>query len=200
MPLILEGIVTTQNSEGVLNIAPMGPLVDEDLTSFTFRPFESSQTYQNLKRSRQGVFHVIDDVYLIAQGAIDRWLESPETFSAETISGRVLSSACRWYEFEIVELRDESPRSTMTARVLHQGKRHDFWGFNRAKHAVLEAAILATRVHLLDPQELQSEFERLQLIVAKTAGPREAAAFALLLSYVTERLSAPTAIDTMAKR
>jgi hypothetical protein len=195
MSLILEGIVTTQSPGGELNIAPMGPLVDEELTSFMFRPFQSSRTYQNLKQSRTGVFHVVDDVYLIAQGAIDRWTESPETFPAEKIAGRVLSSACRWYEFEIVELQDESPRTTMTAKVVHQGKLHDFWGLNRAKHAVLEAAILATRVHLLDPHELRLEFDRLQVIVGKTGGPREIAAFELLSSYVTERLSQPSAVD-----
>ena len=195
MPLILEGIVTTLSPGGELNIAPMGPLVDEELTSFTFRPFQSSQTYQNLKHSRSGVFHVVDDVSLIAQGAVDRWTETPATFPAEKIAGRVLSSACRWYEFEIVDLHDEAPRTTMTARVVHQGKLHDFWGLNRGKHAVLEAAILATRVHLLDPQELRQEFERLNVIVSKTAGPREIAAFELLSSYVTERLSQPSAID-----
>ena len=51
MPLILEGIVTTRNADGSINVSPMGPLVDRGLTSFRFRPFQTSHTYQNLKRA-----------------------------------------------------------------------------------------------------------------------------------------------------
>lgn len=200
MPLILEGIVTTQDSSGELNIAPMGPLVDEKLTSFTFRPFQSSRTYQNLNQTRVGVFHVVDDVFLIAQGAINRWSEMPETFPAEKIPGRVLSSACRWLEFEIVDIKDDEPRTTMAARVIHQGWLRDYWGLNRAKHAVLEAAILATRVHLIDVEELRRQYEHLGVIVQKTAGPREHAAFALLKAYIAERLEQPSEADTGLER
>jgi hypothetical protein len=58
------------------------------------------------------------------------------------------------------------------------------FGFNRAKHAVLEAAILATRTHLIPPAEIEKEFERLRVIVNKTAGPQETEAFALLEAHV----------------
>jgi hypothetical protein len=60
-------------------------------------------------------------------------------------------------------------------------------GFNRAKHAVLEAAILATRTHLLPKDQIRDEFSRLQVIVDKTAGPREQEAMALLTQYVDSR-------------
>ncbi len=196
MPLILEGIVTSLNLGGELNIAPMGPVVDENLTSFTFRPFQRSQTYRNLKQSPFGVFHVVDDVYLLAQAAIDRWREVPATQPANVVAGNVLTSACRWYEFEVVEFDDQTPRSNIVVRIVHVGRIRDFWGLNRAKHAVLEAAILATRIHLLTRQELDHEFERLQIIVAKTAGPREILAFELLQSYVSETLSEPTFAPT----
>jgi hypothetical protein len=60
-------------------------------------------------------------------------------------------------------------------------------GFNRAKHAVLEAAILATRTHLLPADQIRDEYARLQIIVDKTAGPREREAMALLTAYVRSR-------------
>jgi len=68
--------------------------------------------------------------------------------------------------------------------VVHQGFRREFLGFNRARHAVLEAAILATRTHLLPAGQIRDEFARLQVIVDKTAGPREREAMALLTEYV----------------
>ena len=68
--MILEGIVTTISPEGELNIAPMGPVVDEAMSRLVLRPFRTSHTYRNLKHLGEGVFHVTDDVLMLAQGAI----------------------------------------------------------------------------------------------------------------------------------
>ena len=66
----------------------------------------------------------------------------------------------------------------------------EFIGFNRARHAVLEAAIYATRLHLLPRDTIQQEFDRLQIIVDKTAGDIEHEAMTLLTEFVR---SAPIA-------
>jgi beta-RFAP synthase len=182
--MILEGIVTTLDRNNGLNVAPMGPIVDAAFTSLLLRPFRTSRTYQNLKERPCGVFHVVDDVLLLARAAIGELRELPETFPAERVTGRVLSAACRWFEFEIDACDDAQERTEMRARVVHAGRLRDFFGFNRAKHAVLEAAILATRVHLIAPEKVHEEFERLQVIVQKTAGPGEREAFELLEQYV----------------
>ena len=185
-PMILEGIVTTLDSAGEINVAPMGPIVDDALETLTLRPFQSSQTYRNLKQRPYGVFHVIDDVLLLAQAAIGKWDAKPATSPAEKIEGAVLTSACRWYEFEVAALDDRDDRTTIQARVVHRGWLRDFFGFNRAKHAVVEAAILATRLHLLGREEILKQFEPLRVIVGKTAGPQESAAFELLAHYVAQ--------------
>jgi hypothetical protein len=182
--MILEGIVTSLSANDELNVAPMGPIVDETFATLVLRPFRTSQTYQNLNVRPYGVFHVVDDVLLLARAAIGDLPETPATFSAERIAGRVLSAACRWYEFEIAECDESHERTQMRARVVHGGRLRDFFGFNRAKHAVLEGAILATRLHLISPAELRGEFERLRIIVEKTAGPQEREAFALLERHI----------------
>jgi hypothetical protein len=191
MPLILEGIVTTLNPDGTLNVAPMGPIVDESMQTLLLRPFTTSHTYSNLVRSPCGVFHVVDDVLLLARAAIDRWDVAPETFDAEQIQGRVLAAACRWYEFEIDRATAVEGRAELRARVVHVGRLRDVFGFNRAKHAVLEAAILATRVHILPGEELQRQMQELRTRVTKTAGAREAEAFELLACYIDERTALP---------
>ena len=182
--MILEGIVTSLSDRDEVNVAPMGPIVDEALATLVLRPFRTSQTYQNLKQRPYGVFHVVDDVLLLARAALGKLPCAPATFPAERVTGRVLSEACRWYEFEISSCDDSRERTEMTAQVVHSGRLRDFLGFNRAKHAVLEAAILATRLHLLAPADVHAEFERLRVIVDKTAGPREREAFKLLEDYV----------------
>lgn len=191
--MILEGIVTSQDAAGRVNVAPMGPIVDESLETLLLRPFQTSTTYQNLKRHGFGVFHVVDDVLLLARAAIARLDDAHETFEALTVPGRVLKSACRWYEFEVVALDDSEERTRIDTRVVHAGRLRDTFGFNRAKHAVLEAAILATRVHILPADQIRSQFDALRSPVEKTAGPSEAAAFKLLDDYITERLQDSTA-------
>ena len=187
--MILEGIVTTVNDDQTVNVAPMGPIVDETMTGLWLRPFKTSQTYQNLKRSPEGILHVVDDVLLLARAAIGRLESTPPTQPAVTVNGRILKSACRWYEFQIEEFDDQNDRTNLRARVVHTGRLRDFFGFNRAKHAVVEAAILATRVHLLPKEQIVNEFADLKIPVEKTAGPQELAAFELLENYVTEHFA-----------
>lgn len=184
--MILEGLVTTLDAAGALNVAPMGPIVADDWSSLRLRPFTTSQTYRNLSVRPCGVFHVVDDVLLLAQAAIGRLPVPPETIPAEKIDGRVVASACRWYEFEVVGIDASRDRAEIEARVVHAGRLRDFYGFNRAKHAVLEAAILATRVHILPRPEIEAELARLRSPVEKTAGPREREAFAMLCAYISE--------------
>ena len=184
--MIVEGVVTTLNREGELNIAPMGPIVDETMTTLALRPFQTSTTYQNLKVRPCGVFHIVDDVLLIAQAALHKMDQVPATFAAERIEGRVLSDCCRWYEFEVTSLDDSSERTNITARVVHTGRLRDMLGFNRARHAVLEATILATRLHILPISEIRKQLASLAIPVEKTAGPREQAAFDLVINHVED--------------
>ncbi len=181
--VILEGVMTTLAPGGAINIAPMGPMVDDDMTALTLRPFKTSTTYQNLKANGQGVFHVTDDVLLIAQAAIGE--ANAPTRPADHVNGVVLTGACRYYEFEVDEMADRDERTTICARVVHHGRLRDFFGFNRAKHAVLEAAILATRLHLTGAAPVMEEMDRLQVMVENTGGPAEHEAMRLLRAYVS---------------
>jgi len=182
--MILEGIVTSRDRAGQINVAPMGPVVDASMSHFQLRPFKTSQTYQNLREIPCGVFHVVDDVLLLAQAAINRLDALPATFPAVEVAGDVLESACRWYEFTVNEVDAREDRTVLSAQVVHSGRLRDCFGFNRAKHAVIETAILATRLHLVGAAELADDLQRLSVIVDKTAGDQERQAFDLLKSHI----------------
>jgi hypothetical protein len=186
--MILEGIVTTLNPGGEPNISPMGPIVEPAMERFTLRPFQTSTTYRNLKRTGQGVFHVTDDVELLARAAIGQLEAPPAVMPARTVQGVILADACRWYAFRVTRLDDSQERTTIVCDVVDRGCIRDFFGFNRAKHAVLEAAILATRVGILDPDKIREEFQRLKVPVEKTAGDQERRAFALLEEHLQRNL------------
>ncbi len=183
--MILEGIVTSLNTAGSLNIAPMGPVVETDNNkTLLLRPFQSSTTFQNLSQQRCGVFHVVDNVLLVARAAINVWESSPETFAASQIKGDVLKDSCRWLEFEVDQIDTSHQRSEMIVRVVHTERLRDFFGLNRAKHLVLEAIILATRVHLLSQEEIETALKMYRTPIEKTAGENEQLAFSLIESYL----------------
>jgi hypothetical protein len=181
--VIIESIVTSMDLSGKVNFAPMGVEWGED--RLVLKPFLETTTFRNVSASRVAVVNLTDDVMLFAQAAIS----SPTypAFPAEVVRGVVLEAACSWREVEAVSVDDTPPRSRIEAHVVHRGFRREFLGFNRARHAVLEAAIFATRTHLLPADQIRAEFEKLQVIVDKTAGPREQEAMALLTTYVRSR-------------
>lgn len=186
--MILEGLITTINDGGSVNLSPMGPVVNEAMTHCVLRPFKTSRTYHNLVQRREAVFHVTDDVELIAQSAVAVPDPFPEMKPAEIISGWIIKDACRWYALQLRSLDDERERSEIVCEVVGQGRVRDFFGFNRAKHAVLEAAILATRTKILNGDEIVSEMMRLERIVGKTAGEKELRAFQFLQGYIHRAL------------
>jgi hypothetical protein len=182
--VILEGIVTTVSPEGTVNIAPMGPSVEPAMERFLLRPFRSAQTYRNLKAHGEGVLHVTDDVLLLAKAALGPVEPLPAMFPASRVRGFVLQDSCRYYEFRVASLDDREDRTRIEAVVLNSARLRDFFGFNRAKHAVVEAAILATRTAFLPLDEIEAEYRKLAVLVSKTGGEQEHQAFALLRDHV----------------
>jgi hypothetical protein len=189
MPLILEGIVTTLAADGTVNMAPMGPEVDESLKTFVLKPFRTATTYANVKRAGEAVFHVTDDVELIARAAVGRLDPPPAVAPATAVNGWILSDACRWYALRVRTLDDRHERTRIECDVVDQGRLRDFFGFNRAKHAVLEAAILATRTHLLAADKVLAELDRLRPVVDKTGGAADRRAFDFLVEHLRAQIA-----------
>lgn len=183
--LLLECVVTSTNEDGTTNIAPMGPIVDWPMTRALLRPFQTSQTFGNLVRERSCILHITDDVELIARAALGQIERQPKM---EAIAGgQILVDACRWYALEVEEIDSSQPRSEIRCRVTAEGRLREFIGFNRAMHAVLEATILATRLHLLSPAEVKKQLQSLYPQVEKTGGSREHRAWQIVVDYVTAK-------------
>ena len=192
--MIIETIVTTLDANGVVNIAPMGVEWSGGNEAPVLKPFLETTTYRNVSVTRVAVINLIDDVGVFARAAIS----NPEypVVPATVVRGVVLEGACSWRELRITSIDSSPPRSRMETSIAHHGFRREFIGFNRARHAVLETAIYATRVHMLARDFLEAEVARLQVIVDKTAGPAEREAMTLLADYIR---SAPTADVTTTR-
>lgn len=185
--MILEGIVTTLDESGDLNVAPMGPDVEEGSARIVLRPFATSRTYRNLAATGEGVLHVTDDAQMLARAAIGRLdVGSLATRPAAVVRGTILVGACRYREFRVKAIDASRERIVIEAEAVAEGHLREFFGWNRAKHAVVEAAVLATRTDFLPLAGILEEYRKLAVLVEKTGGAAERAAFDLLESYVRE--------------
>ncbi len=189
--MILEGIVTTTAADGSCHAAAMGPHIREEdmqreharLRRLTLKPFATSSTFANLVRQGEGVFHVTDNASLIADLVLGN---SPalKVRPATRVGGFVLEDACVAHEFRVVAAETSSERGCFEAEVVTSTVGRPFRGINRATHAVVEAAILISRLGLIDRGEIARQLEPLAILVEKTGGASERAAFARLAARV----------------
>ena len=177
---IIETVTTTINPDGTVNCAAMGVEWGDDV--IVIKPFPSTRTLRNLRATGAAVVNLTDDILLFTQAALGD--PHPPTRPAATIEGAVLSDACSWREVTVEAIDESGPRARVTTQVVDRGTGREFLGFNRASHAVLEASIIASRARLLPSADIGAEFERLQVLVDKTAGPREREAMELVRRHV----------------
>jgi hypothetical protein len=178
--MIIESIVTTMDENRRVNIAPMG--VEWGDERIVLKPFLETTTYRNVTATRTAVVNLVDDVRVFARAALSN-PEYPMT-PASVVDGVRLADVCSWRELRVVAIDATPPRSRIEMLVAHRGVSREFIGFNRAAHAVLEATIYATRLHLLDRGFIDSELTRLQVILDKTAGPAEHEAMVFVRDHV----------------
>lgn len=178
--MIRETIITTMAPDGRVHVAPMGLTVDGG--RFVLAPFRPSTTLENLKANPCAVANFTDDVLVFAACIAGRrdWPTRPAT----KVRGAILEQTLAHAELEVEQFEDDELRPRFHCAVVHEETHRPFRGFNRAQAAVIEAAILVSRLHMLPPEKIAREVEYLQIAISKTAGPRELEAWELLLDRI----------------
>lgn len=179
---IHEVIVTTLSIDGKTHSAPMG--ISEVNDHFIIKPFKPSTTYENLKRHRQCTINYTDDVRVFA-GSLTGHRDWP-TLPCQQIEGQYLEQALSHSELEIVAFDDDSPRACFKGAIVHEQTHAPFRGFNRAQNAVIDAAILVSRLTMLPVDKIQQEIAYLTIAIDKTAGPQELEAWAWLMAKIKD--------------
>lgn len=177
---IHEVIVTTLDEQGNAHHAPMG--ISEVNGHFHIKPFKPSATYNNLTRHRQCTINYADDVRIFA-GAVTGHRQWPVE-RCQQIDGYYLQQALSHSELKIVRVDDDSPRACFYGQVINEVTHAPFRGFNRAQSAVLEAAILVSRLDMLPVEKIREELRYLTIAIEKTAGPNELEAWQWLMTRV----------------
>jgi uncharacterized protein len=182
---LIETVMTTTGGDGVVNCAAMGVRWGEE--ELVFWPFDGTRTLRNLRFHGEAVVHLTDDVLLFVQAALGH--PQPPMRPASVVAGSVIEEANSWREVLVTEIApDSSARSRVRARVVASGTgAREALGLCRARHAAVEASILASRLKWLGPDHVVAELDRLQELVDKTAGPCERAAMEYVRRYVAQR-------------
>jgi hypothetical protein len=183
---LIETVVTTTGSDGVVNCAAIGVRWGEE--ELVFWPFNATRTLANLRVRGEAVVHLTDDVLLFVEAALGR--PRPPMVAAARVAGSVIVDANAWREVVVTDIAadDRLPRSRVRARVVAAGTgTREPLGLCRARHAAVEASILASRLRWLGGERVLAELDRLQELVDKTAGPVEREAMAYVRRYVDER-------------
>ena len=182
MPMIRETIVTTLSEEGRVHISPLGLIAEGD--GWIIAPFRPSTTLDNLRATPYAVANFTDDVLIFASCVVGRqeWPTRPST----RVPGAVLEGTLSHAELQVDHVQEDEQRPRFHCRVVHEASHAPFKGFNRAQAAVIEAAILASRLHMLPREKIERELGYLQIAVEKTAGPREHEAWRLLVEKIED--------------
>lgn len=186
MPMIRETIVITTDRDGRVHIAPLGLIVEGD--DWIIAPFRPSTTLDNLIAVPFATASHTDDVRVFA-GCLTGRRDWPTVASDEVPVPR-LAGALAHAELAVAEMRDDPQRPRFRCRVVRLASHAPFQGFNRAKSAVLEAAILVSRLDRLPRERIERELAYLQSAVDKTAGPTEAEAWGWLMDKVQAHFGA----------
>jgi len=178
--MIKETIITTLNEDGSIHIAPMGVRHEDDY--YVIAPFKPSTTLKNLERSGQAVINMTDDVRIFA-GCLTGHYDWP-TIDVSAINGKRLAAALSHIEIEVAHQEGDGLRPVFYCSEKHQETHAPFMGLNRAKAAVLEAAVLVSRLHMLPDEKIDNEIEYLQIAIDKTASEHELEAWGWLMNRI----------------
>ncbi|MGE0282493.1 MAG: DUF447 domain-containing protein [Rhizobiaceae bacterium] len=187
MPYIRETILTTVNKAGKVHIAPLGIIQERD--GWVIAPFRPSTTLDNLAEVPVAVANYTDDVRIFA-GCLTGRREWPTVPIPGSAVPRI-EAALAHSMLKVVNLTDDGIRPRFFCRVISEETHAPFTGMNRARAAVLELAILASRLHMLPRDKIEAEIAYLRISIDKTAGPAEHEAW----NWLIERVEAHFAGD-----
>jgi hypothetical protein len=191
--VIYETVVTTVSPDGQAHVAPMGVRYRADRV--VLMPFKPSTTHDNIIASGHAVLNLTTDTRVFAGCVTGR--KTWPLVRADRIDGVRLAGVLAHVELHLAECLDDPQRPALHMARVHEVTHGPFIGFNRAQAAVIEGAVLVSRLHMLAPEKIATEMNYLQIAIDKTAGPYEHEAWGWLQEAVA-RHQATRQADTRA--
>lgn len=184
--MIYETIVTTIDKQGRAHTTPFGIRMQDG--HVVISPYRPSTTLENILASGYAVVNLTDDVRVFAGALTGRkvW----DLIPAETVEGFRLADTLVHRELKLVRVEEDALRPQLFMQVVHEVQHASFQGFNRAQAAVIELAVLVSRLKRLPMEKIQQEMDYLRIAIEKTAGARELEAWSWLSEAVSNHRAA----------
>ncbi|MBT9595491.1 MAG: DUF447 family protein [Vitreoscilla sp.] len=179
--VIFENVVTTVDTQGRPHVAPMGVRYQGEGV-VVLMPFKPSATHDNIIATGHAVLNILTDTRVFAGCVTGRkdWPVAP----TQAVPGVRLTCALSHLELRLIKASDDAQRPVLSMARVHEVNHAPFVGFNRAQSAVIEGAILVSRLRMLAPAKVDAELAYLQIAIDKTAGPEEREAWSWLIEAV----------------
>lgn len=166
--MIFETIITSVDLAGKPHVTPFG--IQYEGANIIISPYRPSTTLENILATKCATMNLTDDVRVFA-GAICHH-ELP-ALQANSHKGYRLADCLAHVDLALVDLRDDDVRPQLVMKKIAEFNHKPFAGFNRAQAAVIELAVLVSRLHILPREKIDNELKYLQIAMDKTAGERE---------------------------
>ena len=178
--MIRESIVITTDKKNNVHVAPMGIIFKKKYIIIS--PFVPSQTYSNLKEYPYAVINFTDDVKIFSDCILGK--KKFKIKPTKKIKSFYLQETLSYFEVKVSKYYQDSIRPRFNCKIINETMRKPFKGFNRAKAAVIEGAILISRLKILPLKKIKKELQYLQIAVDKTAGSNEKIAWTKLMKKI----------------
>ncbi len=187
--MIFETIVTTAAPDGRPHIAPMGVRYEDGFAILS--PFRPSVTLDNIVAARAAVLNFTTDVRVFA-GCVTHCATDWPTIAATRVATVRLAESLAHTELELDRIEDDAQRPVLRMKAVHREQHEAFAGFNRAQAAVIEGAVLVSRLFMLPAEKVDREMAYLQIAIDKTAGERERTAWSWLVAAIAHHRATAT--------
>lgn len=167
--MILETLICSLNSNEEINVAPFGIKKKKDLVVIS--PYLPSRTHENLLNNEYASVNYVDDVSLFVNCFLNK--QKFKLKRCSLIRGFFLSEALSHQEVKVIDYKKNNLRPSFYCKIVFFKNHAPFLGFNRARHALLEACILASRIKILKKEKILNELNYLSMAVEKTSGTKE---------------------------
>ena len=184
--MIFETIITTLDDTGNIHTTPFGIRKEDGYVIIS--PYKPSTTLQNILATQHAVLNLTDDVRVFAGALTGR--QPWNLIATKDIRGFRLENCLAHQELKLVKIEDDDVRPKLYLEVIHEEQHQPFAGFNRAQAAVIELAVLVSRLTRLPMEKITQDIEYLKIAVDKTAGPREHEAWEWLIEAVSNHQAA----------
>jgi uncharacterized protein len=181
--MIFETIIISVDLAGKPHVTPFGVKYENqgENENIIISPYKPSTTLENIIATKCAVMNLTDDVRAFAGAICKKDLPALQT---NIHAGYRLSDCLAHVDLELIEVRDDAVRPQLVMKKIAEFNHKPFAGFNRAQAAVIELAVLASRLHMLPREKIQNELDYLQIAMDKTAGTREWEAWSWLIEKI----------------